>query len=56
MRRVCEQPDEVDYGLWTPEEVDLLAAEAVDLVAGDGFDEPDDSKLRSATSGRTIRH
>jgi hypothetical protein len=31
------------YGPWTNEEMDLLAAEAADLLAGDGFDEPDDS-------------
>jgi hypothetical protein len=35
--------DELDYGEWTNEEMDLLAAEAADLLAGDGLDEPDNS-------------
>jgi hypothetical protein len=39
---VFERGDEVDYSPWTAEEMDLLAAEAADLLAGDGFDEPDD--------------
>jgi hypothetical protein len=40
---VYERGEEVDYGPWTKEEMDLLAVEAADLVAGDGLDEPDDS-------------
>ena len=39
---VFERGDEVDYSPWTDEEIDLLAREAADLLAGDGFDEPDD--------------
>ena len=38
---VYERGDEVDYSPWTAEEIDLLAAEAADLLAGDGFDEPE---------------
>jgi hypothetical protein len=33
----------VDFSQWTQEEMDLLAAGTADLLAGDGFDEPDDS-------------
>jgi hypothetical protein len=40
---VYERGEEVDYSPWTYEEIDLLAAEAADLLAGDGLDEPDDS-------------
>jgi hypothetical protein len=40
---VFERGEELDYGPWANEEMDLLAAEAADLLAGDGFDEPDDS-------------
>ena len=40
---VFERGEAVDYSPWTHEEMDLLAAEAADLLAGDGFDEPDDS-------------
>ena len=38
-----ERGEEVDYSPWTKEEMDLLAAETADLLAGDGLDEPDDS-------------
>jgi hypothetical protein len=38
---VYERGDALDYSPWTPEELDLLAAEAADLLTGDGFDEPD---------------
>jgi hypothetical protein len=40
---VFERAGELDYGPWTPEEMDLLAAETADRLAGDGFDEPDDA-------------
>jgi hypothetical protein len=40
---VYERSEAVDFSPWTPEEMDLLAAETADLLAGDGFDEPDDS-------------
>ena len=40
---VFERGEELDYSPWTKEEMDLLAAETADLLAGDGFDEPDDS-------------
>jgi hypothetical protein len=40
---VYERGEEVDYSPWTNEEIDLLAAETADLLAGDGLDEPDDS-------------
>jgi hypothetical protein len=38
---VYERGDELDYGPWTADETNLLAAETADLLAGDGFDEPD---------------
>jgi hypothetical protein len=38
---VYEQDQTLDMSPWTPGEMDLLAAEAADLLAGDGFDEPD---------------
>ena len=40
---VYERGEEVDSSPWTNEEMDLLAAETTDLLAGDGLDEPDDS-------------
>jgi hypothetical protein len=40
---VYDRGDVVDYSPWSPEETDLLAAETADLLAGDKFDEPDDS-------------
>ncbi len=40
---VYERGEPVDFGPWTPEEMDLLAAETADLLAGDGLDELDDS-------------
>jgi hypothetical protein len=40
---VFERGEELDFSQWTPEEMNLLAAEAADLLAGDGLDEPDDS-------------
>jgi hypothetical protein len=40
---VYDRDEAVDFSPWTPEEMDLLAAETADLLAGDGFDEPDDS-------------
>ncbi len=40
---VYERGEALDYSSWTMEEMDLLAAETADLLAGDGFDEPDDS-------------
>lgn len=38
---VFERGEAIDYGPWTDEEIDLLAAEAADLLKGDGFDEQD---------------
>jgi hypothetical protein len=35
--------DSLDYSPWTTEEMDLLADEALELVSGDGLDEPDES-------------
>jgi hypothetical protein len=40
---VYERGEELDYSPWTEEEMDLLATETAYLLAGDGFDEPDDS-------------
>jgi hypothetical protein len=40
---VYERGEALDYSPWTPEEMDSLAAETADLLAGDSFDEPDDS-------------
>lgn len=40
---IYDHGDALDYGPWTPEELDLLAAETANLLAGDGFDEPDDT-------------
>lgn len=39
-QRVYEDP--LDYSPWTAEEMDLLADEALELVSGDGLDEPDE--------------
>ncbi len=35
--------EELDFGPWTQREMDLLADETMELVAGDGFDEADES-------------
>jgi hypothetical protein len=40
---VYERDEAVDFSPWTPEEMDLLAAETADLLAGDGLDETDES-------------
>jgi hypothetical protein len=40
---VYERDEAIDFSPWTPEEMDLLAAEAANLLAGDRSDEPDDS-------------
>jgi hypothetical protein len=40
---VYERGDALDFSPWTPEEMDLLAAETADLLAGDGMDEPAES-------------
>ena len=40
---IYERGEALDYSPWTREEMDLLAAESADSLAGDGFDEPDDS-------------
>ena len=37
---VYERGEELDYSPWTQEEMDSLAAETADLLAGDGLDEP----------------
>lgn len=42
-RDVFERGEELDFSPWTPEEMNLLAAETADLLAGDGLDEPDDA-------------
>ena len=39
---VYERVEAMDYSPWTKEEMDLLAAETADLLAGDGLDEPED--------------
>ncbi len=39
---VYERGEEFDYTPWTDEEIELLASEAADLLAGDGLDEPDE--------------
>jgi len=38
---VFEQGEELDYSPWTLAEMNMLALETAELVAGDGFDEPD---------------
>jgi hypothetical protein len=40
---VYERGEKLDYGPWSPEEIDLMAAETADLLAGDGLDEADDA-------------
>jgi hypothetical protein len=40
---VYEQAESLDFSPWIAEEMDLLAAETADLLAGDGFDEPAES-------------
>jgi hypothetical protein len=40
---IYDRDEVVDFGPWTPEEMDMLAAETADLLGGDGLDEPDDS-------------
>ena len=40
---VFERGEKFDFGSWTTDEIDLLAAETADLLSGDGFDEPDNS-------------
>jgi hypothetical protein len=40
---VYERREDADYRPWTKEEMDLLASETADLLAGDGLDEPDAS-------------
>jgi hypothetical protein len=34
--------DALDYSPWTTREIDALADEALELVSGDGLDEPDE--------------
>lgn len=34
--------DTLDYSPWTSKEIDALADEALDLVSGDGLDEPEE--------------
>ena len=36
---VYERGEQVDYSPWTTEEMDWMASEAADLLAGDGFDD-----------------
>ncbi len=40
---VYERGEALDFGPWTHEEMDLLATETADLLAGDEFDQPDES-------------
>ena len=40
---VYEHGEVLDYSPLTKKEMNLLASETADLLAGDGFDEPDDS-------------
>jgi hypothetical protein len=40
---VFERGEAVDFTPWTREEMNLLATETADLLAGDAFDEPDES-------------
>jgi hypothetical protein len=40
---VYERGENLDYSPWTKDEMDWAASETADLLAGDGFDEPDDS-------------
>jgi len=40
---VYERREDADYRPWTKEEMDLLASETADLLAGDGLDEPNAS-------------
>ncbi len=35
--------EDLDFSPWTQQEMDLMADETVRFVAGDGFDEPDES-------------
>ena len=39
-RDIYEKGEDLDLSPWTGEERDLLAAEASDLLTGDGLDEP----------------
>jgi hypothetical protein len=34
--------DTLDYSPWTTKEIDSLADEALELISGDGLDEPDE--------------
>ena len=40
---IYELGEALDFRPWTVEEMDLLAAETANLLAGDGLDEPDKS-------------
>lgn len=35
--------DSLDYSPWTTREIDALADEALELISGDGLDEPDEA-------------
>jgi hypothetical protein len=39
---IYERGEDLDYSPWTEEEMNLLARETADLLAGDGLDEEDD--------------
>ena len=39
---IYDRGEALDYSPWSAAEMDLLAAEAAELLAGDGFDEPED--------------
>ena len=40
---VYDRGNDLDYGPWTADEMNLLAVETAGLLAGDRFDEPDES-------------
>ncbi|HLW67685.1 MAG TPA: hypothetical protein VKS79_20380 [Gemmataceae bacterium] len=40
---IYDRAEKMDYGPWTDDEMNLLAAETADLLAGDEYDEQDDS-------------
>jgi hypothetical protein len=43
LRKDVYDRETLDYDPWTTQEIDLLAAETVDVMAGDGLDEPDNT-------------
>jgi hypothetical protein len=53
---VYERGEALDFSPWAPEEMDLLAAETADLLAGDGLDEADESCFRCGRRWRLPRN